>query len=348
MNLDTLELKEKQPYESASHYNEKSRIIQENADTLALYRELIQMGVLDLMKRADMQVRKNANIITANREFVNKHILYDKHDKVNSHLRCNANRDGITQEDLDDSEYPLYKLQLMFSLQHTNKDGAVTRTDCFYAPAFYNYLVEQITSQYGKSNTVIKHPIIGTPITMKDTEKLMDIMHSIDASIKDPMLFINTPPKDEDLKLEFDNNTVTGYSIISIVRDSIPVKIKLFQVCIVPNNITSREIKDLYDDKNDQDKYKHQNSKTFIKMMEALFNNGQLLFTYMAPYHDSASGFYVKHQNDIFHLVGALQTVEGWKELDREEQTQEFHTLYSNVENAFKLPLQSYARPSSR
>jgi hypothetical protein len=348
MNLDTLELKEKQPYESVSHYNEKSRIIQENAGTLALYRELIELGALDLMKRAGMSVRKNANIIRANREFIRRHILYDAIDKVNSHLRCNVNRDGITQEDLDDNEYPLYKLQLMFSLQHTNKDGIVARTDCFYAPAFYNYLVEQITSQYGKSKTVIKHPIIGTPITMKDTEKLMDIMYSIDNAIKDPMQFIDTPPKDEELKLEFDNNTSRGYCIINIVRDSVPMKIKLFQLCIIPNDIKSSEIKDLYDDKNDQDKYKHQNSKTFIKMMEGLFNNGQLLFTYMAPYHDAASGFYVKHQNDIFYLVEKLRTVEGWQELDREDQLYEFHDLYSNIENAFTLPLQSYARPSSR
>jgi hypothetical protein len=337
MNLDTLELKEKQPYESVTHYNEKSRIIQENAGTLALYKELIQMGILDLMKRADMRVRKNTNTINANRQFINKHILYDPKDKVNSHIRCNANRDGITQEDLDDSEYPLYKLQLMFTLQSTNKDGIVTRTDCFYAPAFYNYLVEQITSQYGKNKTVIKHPMIGTPISIKDTEKLMDIMYSIDNTIKDPIQFINTPPKDEDLKLEFDNYTSRGYCIISIIRDSTPIKIKLFQLCIIPDDITSREIKDLYDDKIDQDKYKHQNSKTFIKMMEGLFNNGQLLFTYMAPYHDAASGFYVKHQNDIFHLVEKLRTVEGWQELDREDQLYEFHDLYSNIENAFTL-----------
>jgi len=270
------------------------------------------------------------DIIHGDRMFIHKHILYDVNDKVNAHLRCNSNRDGITQDDLDDTNtYPLYKLQLMFTLQNKNDFGSVTRTDCFYAPAFYNYVVEQILSQLDKKHTIIKHPLGGTPISINDINELMRIVHSIDPSIKNPALFINTHPKDEELELEIDDETEKGFYIINIVRNSLPVYLKLAQLCIIPSDIKSSEIT-----KSFGGEYKHYSSKSFVKMLEGLFKSGKLLFTYMPPYNKN--GYYVRHQDDVFHKVQDLQSVAGWQELDRDDQLNEFHNLYLSVETAFK------------
>lgn len=335
MELDTLELKERQPYESVSHYNHKSRIIQENADTLDLYRDLIKLGFLDLVERAGIKQQKKINIIHGNREYMYKHILFDVKDHVNDKLRCNDNKDGITQDDLDKGTYPLYKLQLMFMLQNTNADGVLVRTDCFYAPSFYNYIVQQITDQYNNDKTVIKHPMGGNAISVGDINDLMKVMHSIDASIRNPALFIDTPPRDEELELEIDSTTERGYYIVNIVRRSLPISVKLFQICIIPSNIKSSEIRKHIHGIDVNENY---SSVSFIKLLRSLFNNGTLLFTYMSPYYDAESGFYVKHQKDVFHLVKDLQTVEGWKKLDREDQSSEFHNLYLQVDKAFTSP----------
>ena len=205
------------------------------------------MSLQDLMK-----INSSSN---KSRQYYRDNILY-KHNETNV-LKCNHNIEAITQEDMNDNKYPLAKLQLIFQLHAKNTNNDIARTDCFYAPTFYNYIVNQIL----KNNPLI-NPITQQVIHRNDIDKLVDIMKTIIPDIVHP--FIKT--YDRDLYLYTMLSSDTKYYEFIIVKHLEPIKIKICKICMIPN--LQEYVEDIM---------------KIRKLMRELFNKQLLLHNYAPP-----------------------------------------------------------------
>jgi len=80
-------------------------------------------------------------------------ILYDYSGLAD---KCSESIDILTNEELDDENYPLSKLQLMVRMKVYTPDKKKYRTECIYAPKLYNYLIKCINNKEPFINSIYK------------------------------------------------------------------------------------------------------------------------------------------------------------------------------------------------
>jgi hypothetical protein len=296
-------------------YSKICETIADNKKVMDMYRELIDVGFLKLTNN---HKKYNLELLEKDRTYFEKN-LFDN-DNVRNANKCVANHDNLTKEDFDNPDYLLAKLQLMFKLHKRDENDKVVYTYCFYAPAFYNYLVNQINS-----NKVIKHPVtkqmtIKNPITKEpideeDIQQLMQIMKVIDPSINRPVYI--KPVHDTGLVMnysEFQHNGNQFFKVF-IERRIGDVMITVHELCTI-----------LADVGTDESHSSDITSNTFIDIIFELFNNGRLLKTYMPPYKDQNNEFI----QPMIHF-NRYKTPEQWNKPTREEQLKMFEHYLDEI-----------------
>jgi len=229
---------------------------------------------------------ENNELFRMSREEINNNILYSD-EASNLSDRCSEEIDILTNEELNNENYPLAKLQLMTRLKIYSKNVEKYRTECIYAPSLYNYLIKCINNKEPFIN-----PITKTKYTKKNIEELMKVIKIIDPSLEVPEFIKHR--NDTKLKINYTQKIVelnsayfpTFPSVGGITRLSFydvylsrnigKKEYIIYDICSIPADIEATG--DFATGSTDI------NSNTMLFNIFKLFNNGQLLNNYVPPY----------------------------------------------------------------
>jgi hypothetical protein len=208
--------------------------------------------------------------------------------------KCSESIDILTNEELDDENYPLAKLQLIVRLKVYIPGTEKYRTECIYAPKLYNYLIECINKKIDFVNPVTKSKYTDEHIEnllkvirliAPKIEKPVFIKHRNDTLLKIDFKIIEYDPVDANLDISFGNGIIR-FNNIYIYRTIGGVKYSIFNICTIPADI---EISgDFGTGSSDL------TSNTMLFRIYKLFNEGKLLHNYIPPYNiPSMNGGYL-------------------------------------------------------
>jgi hypothetical protein len=194
----------------------------------------------------------------------------------------------LSNEELDDANYPLSKLQLMVRLKVYSSDNTKYRTECIYDPILYNYLIKCINTKEPFINPVTK-----TKYTQENIDELIKVMKIIDHTIEVPVFIEHK----HDTKLKINHKTyetriddpelladgtfgsinVLKFHNIYISRVIGGIEYTILDLCHIPADIEATG--DLATGSADL------NSYTMLVNIYKLFNQGRLLYNYAPPYY---------------------------------------------------------------
>lgn len=273
-------------YVKDKKYNSIVKTLNDNKHIIDMYKQLIDEGILNLLQKADQPVPTNieeSSLIKKDRGYFRDKVLYNDADLDKS--RCISNTDGITQDDFDDDKYMLAKLQLMFQLHTKNEDGDIVRTDCFYAPSFYNHVVQRVNEQLPISNPVTNINIPETELE-EVIEDLMNIMSVIVPGIERPRFIL--PVYDSSYIIKHKEFTYEGHQYYGIdtMKKIGDIYVYICHICTILADVEDSSETGSAD----------MTSSTFLQHIYKLFNEGILMNTYVPPYYfgDPDDRYYIK------------------------------------------------------
>ena len=256
--------------------------------TITEYNKIKNMPYLELKKNMTTsspssfveKLIKDNLLLGMTKQKIYADILYDDSELAD---KCSESIDILTNEELDDENYPLSKLQLMARLKVYTPDKKKYRTECIYAPKLYNYLIKCINNKEPFINPVTK-----AKYTQENIEELMKVMRIIDPTLEVPVFIKHM--NDTMLKLEYRvitetyNDLDSSFGDINIIRyynvylsRSIGYKeYEVYNICTIPADIEAGGIfatgsSDL-------------TSEVMLFGIYRLFNEGRLLHKYIPPY----------------------------------------------------------------
>jgi len=220
-------------------------------------------------------------LLTMTKQEIVDNVLYDYSELAD---KCSESIDILTNEELDDENYPLSKLQLMVRLKVYTPDKKIYRTECIYAPKLYNYLIKCINNKEPFINPVTK-----AKYTQENIDELMKVMKIIDPTLEVPVFIKHR--NDTKLKLEYrvitetynnldssfgDINTIRYYNVY-LSRIIGNKEYEIYNICTIPADIAAEGVfatgsSDL-------------TSEVMLFGIYRLFNEGRLLHQYIPPYH---------------------------------------------------------------
>jgi hypothetical protein len=274
-------------YVKDKKYNSIIKTLNDNKHILDMYKQLIDEGVLNLLQKADQSIPTNIDddsFLKKDRKYFKDKVLYDDADDLNKN-RCISNTDGISQDEFDDDKYMLAKLQLLFQLHTKNEVGNIVRTDCFYAPSFYNHIVQRLNNQLPINNPV-------TNVNLPDTEAeqaieaLMKIMSVIVPGIERPRFIL--PVYDSRYVILHNEYTYNNHQYYDIYTQKY---VGNLYVCICHICTILADVED-----SSETGSTNMTSSTFLQYIYKLFNKGVLMNTYVPPYYfgDVDNRYYIK------------------------------------------------------
>ena len=256
--------------------------------TITEYNKIKNMPYLELKKNMTTsspssfvkKLIKDNLLLGMTKQKIYADILYDDSELAD---KCSESIDILTNEELDDENYPLSKLQLMVRLKVYTPDKKKYRTECIYAPKLYNYLIKCINNKEPFINPVTK-----AKYTQENIDDLMKVMKIIDPTLEVPVFIKHM--NDTMLKLEYRvitetyNDLDSSFGDINIIRyynvylsRSIGYKeYEVYNICTIPADIEAGGIfatgsSDL-------------TSEVMLFGIYRLFNEGRLLHKYIPPY----------------------------------------------------------------
>ena len=262
--------------------------------TIQEYNEIKNMSYLELKKRvvanspssSVKQLIRDNELLAMTKEQIANDVLYDYSGLAD---KCSESIDILTNEELDDENYPLSKLQLMVRMKVYTPDRQRYRTECIYAPKLYNYLIKCINAKEPFINPVTK-----AKYTQENIEELMKVMRIIDPSLEVPVFVKHM--NDTKLKVEYKEltktyqnldasfgatNTIRYYKMY-LSRVIGGVEYSVYNICTFPADIEA--------DGEFATGSADLNSYTMIVNMYKLFNEGRLLYNYLPPYRVPLTG----------------------------------------------------------
>lgn len=279
-----------------------------------LYKKLVDEKLLSLLKKADPDASYDPSnlpiLIDKDREYFTENVLRnDELSKSSRQIRCSDNTDVISSDNLAKKKYPLAKLNMMFQLQ-TKYDNGDIRTDCFYAPNFYKHIVAKRMQDLPVTN-----PVTNEPLKLQQIEKAMDdimkIMRVVDPNIQDLNNLL--PAYDEGLTMT--HHTIHrgnySYNSIYIVRTLCDIPFEVHHLCVVPDDINREDTGSV-----------DLTSAVYLQKIYQLFNDKELLHTYLPPYqiyHRHGAEF-IKPNIDF----SSYDDVDDWKRLTKENRIAKF------------------------
>jgi hypothetical protein len=250
-------------------------------------------------------------LLSMTKEQITNDVLYDYADLAD---KCSESIDILTNEELDDENYPLSKLQLMVRMKVYTPDKKKYRTECIYAPKLYNYLIKCINSKEPFINPVTK-----AKYTQENIEELMKVMRIINPKIEVPIfikhrndtkLKVNYITHDVNLRVlgadaSFNGITSLRFNEMYLSRMIAGVEKVVHVICYIPDDIEATGTfatgsADL-------------NSYTMLVNIYKMFNEGRLLYNYLPPYNVPIQGTtnrytYLKPQ---IHF-NRIRTINNW------------------------------------
>jgi hypothetical protein len=230
----------------------------------------------------EVRLMDDNELLSMTKEDITNNILYDYSGLAD---KCSETIDILTNEELDDENYPLAKLQLMVRLKVYIAGTTKYRTECIYAPKLYNYLIKCINNKEDFVNPVTK-----SKYSENHIEELMKVIRIIDPNIERPvfvkhrndtLLKINfdireCDARNYDFHSSFGNDIIRFYNIY-LSRVIGGVEYKIYHICTIPADI---EISgDFATGSSDI------TSNTMLFRIFKLFNEGKLLHNYVPPYN---------------------------------------------------------------
>jgi hypothetical protein len=269
------------------------------------YNKIKNMSYLELKKyfgnsssssSASKRIIKDNELLHMTKQQIVDNVLYDYSGLAD---KCSESIDILTNEELDDENYPLAKLQLMVRLKVNIRGTKKYRTECIYAPKLYNYLVKCINDK-----EYFVNPVTKSRYTEEHIEELMKVMRIIDPNIERPVFIKHRNDTMLEIKYELeeiDNDEDADYNDISfrgihklnfyniyISRNIGGVEHIIYELCTIPADIEptgtfATGSTDL-------------TSNTMLFRICKLFNEGKLLHNYLPPYcieiEDEEEGYY--------------------------------------------------------
>ena len=279
--LDPLHIKDEVIKSFKRDYKKALPIIEEyNAIKNMSYLELKKRVVANSPSSSVKQLIKDNELLAMTKEQIVNDVLYDYSGLAD---KCSESIDILTNEELDDENYPLSKLQLMVRMKVYTPDRQRYRTECIYAPKLYNYLIKCINAKEPFINPVTK-----AKYTQENIDELMKVMKIIDPSLEVPVFVKHM--NDTKLKVEYKEltktyqnldasfgtaNTIRYYKMY-LSRIIGGVEYNVYNICTFPADIEAEGefatgSADL-------------NSYTMVVNIYKLFNEGRLLYNYIPPY----------------------------------------------------------------
>jgi hypothetical protein len=285
--LDPLHIKDEVIKSFKREYKKALPIIEEyNAIKNMSYLELKKRVVANSPSSSVKQLIKDNELLAMTKQQIVNDVLYDYSGLAD---KCSESIDILTNEELDDDNYPLSKLQLMVRMKVYTPDRQRYRTECIYAPKLYNYLIKCINAKEPFINPVTK-----AKYTQENIEELMKVMRIIDPSLEVPVFIKHM--NDTKLKVEYKEltktyqnldasfgttNTIRYYKMY-LSRIIGGVEYSVYNICTFPADIEAEGefatgSADL-------------NSYTMVVNIYKLFNEGRLLYNYLPPYRVPLTG----------------------------------------------------------
>ncbi len=291
-NIEPKHIKDELVKEFNSEYKKVKPLID-------IYNKIKDMGYLELIKQETgkyqteeaKELIKKHPLLSMNRENINDNLLYDYSGDEN---KCSEPTDILSNEEFDNDNYPLAKLQLMVTLKFTNPN----RTECVYAPKLYNLLVSSINNREPFIN-----PITRIKYSEEHINKVMDIMKIvINPDIERPIFL--KPINDTGLFIDYKplRSQTTGgptwkrylnWYNISIYRKFGDEIYRIYDLCTIPADLES--------DNDFATASTDLTSSVMLFRIFKLFKDGRLLHNYVPPYY-IIDGPYIKYIKLMIHF----------------------------------------------
>lgn len=263
------------------------------------------------------QIEQN-ELFKMTKEEINENVLFDYTDLAD---KCSENIDILTNEELNDENYPLSKLQLMVRLKVYTPDKKKYRTECVYAPKLYNYLIKCINE---------KEPFVNPVTKAKYTEdniiELINVMKIIDPKIERPHFIRHM--NDSELKIEYSLVTKTielkdgqGAYVLSFYKIYLTriiglVKYNVYDICCIPSDIeSSLNIDNAKFATGSTDL----TSNVMLFRIFKLFRDGRLLHNYLQPYYIPIGNHSIRYIKPDIHFNRYKTTSEWYYNTELEE-----------------------------
>jgi len=304
------------------------------------YNKIKNMSYLELKKyfgisssppRASKIIIKDNELLHMTKKEIVDNVLYDYSALAD---KCSESIDILTNEELDDENYPLAKLQLMVRLKVYIPGTTKYRTECIYAPKLYNYLIECINEK-----KYFVNPVTKARYTDEHIEELMKVMRIIDPNIETPvfikhrndtMLKINYElfaVDNSNADISFNGIDTLNFYNIYLSRKIGSKKYKVYDICTIPADIEptgifSTESADLA-------------SYTMLVRIFKLFNDGKLLHNYVPLYcikiEDDDEEAYYQYIKPAIHFNNYNKLYQWlWKNRDEHITKDEFIDMFKH------------------
>ncbi len=300
-NIEPKHIKDELVKEFSSEYKKVKPLID-------IYNKIKDMSYLELIKQETgkfqteeaKELIKKHPLLSMNRENINDNLLYDYSGDEN---KCSEPTDILSNEEFDNDNYPLAKLQLMVTLKFTNPN----RTECVYAPKLYNLLVSSINNREPFIN-----PITRIKYSEEHINQVMDIMKIvINPDIERPIFL--KPINDTGLFIDYKplRSQTTGgptwkrylnWYNISIYRKFGDEIYKIYDLCTIPADLES--------DNDFATASTDLTSSVMLFRIFKLFKDGRLLHNYVPPYY-IIDGPYIKYVKLMIHF-NRYKSSEDW------------------------------------
>jgi len=338
--IDPVHIKDEVIVKFREEYTKAQPIIEEyNTIKNMSYKELMY-HVGDSPSSSKKRFIESNELLAMTKEQITNDVLYDYSGLAD---KCSESIDILTNEELNDENYPLSKLQLMVRMKVYTPDKKKYRTECIYAPKLYNYLIKCINAKEPFINPVTK-----AKYTPENIEELMKVMRIINPNIEVPIfikhrndtkLKINYITHEVNLRVlgadaSFDGIPYLRFNEMYLSRIIAGVEKKVHVICYIPDDIEATGTfatgsADL-------------NSYTMLVNIYKLFNEGRLLYNYVPPYNIPRPGttnqyIYLKPQ---IHF-NKIRTIDNWvrksnydpKLLTKEEFVNRFKHYAQEINN---------------
>jgi hypothetical protein len=321
--IDPMHIKDEVVSKFREEYAKARPIIEEYNRVKNMSYKALKKHIGESSSSSEKRITEGNELLSMTREDIANNVLYDYTGRAELADKCSESIDILTNEELDDENYPLSKLQLMARMKVYTQNKKNYRTECIYAPKLYNYLIQCINAKEPFINPVTK-----AKYTQENIEELMKVMRIINPKIEVPVFMKHT----NDTKLELKYNTVAvnindygsnpsygsiiilNFNHIYLSRTIAGENYIVYEICHIPADI---EVSGTFATGSTD-----LTSNTMLFRIYKLFNEGRLLYNYLPPYNIRREGtanqyIYIKPQ---IHF-NRFQSLNNWLNVSNSDKT---------------------------
>jgi hypothetical protein len=318
--IDPIHIKDDVVVKFGEEYAKARPIIDEYNRVKNMSYKALKKHIGESSSSSEKKLMEGNELLSMTREDITNNILYDYTGLAD---KCSESIDILTNEELDDENYPLSKLQLMARMKVYTRNKKNYRTECIYAPKLYNYLIQCINSKEPFINPVTK-----AKYTEENIEELMKVMRIINPKIEVPVfmkhandtkleLKYNTVPvniSDYGSNPSYDSIIILNFNHIYLSRTIAGTNYIVYEICHIPADI---EVSGTFATGSTD-----LTSNTMLFRIYKLFNEGRLLHNYLPPYNIRRPGTineytYIKPQ---IHF-NRIQSLNNWLHVSNRNKT---------------------------